>query len=79
MGGPLGLFKGKAGKGLPDEICGSLQKLIPKLSTRGKPQYPLYAAPEHLALPSRDGSHGAHSGVQGIWLRPRAYGCSLEL
>ncbi|KAL1530323.1 hypothetical protein AB1Y20_001232 [Prymnesium parvum] len=71
VGGTLGLFKGKAGKGFPEEICHALQKLIPQLTRQAKVQLLCYSEPELLKLAPRQ----AH----GSWLRPRNYGCGLEL
>ena len=76
--GKVGFFKGKAGKGLPDEISAVLTRLVPQLPRHAKPQHSLYAAPDLVTLPTRAEVRRGSPTLHGSWLPARGYGCALE-
>ena len=72
--GPMKLFKGKTGKGMPDEVFSALQRLLQQLPQSGVPGYPLYSPPSEIAMPPLRQVRLNHR----TWLAPRALGCSLD-
>ena len=76
--GKVGLFKGKAGKGLPEEIYTALGRAVPQLNKREKAGCHLYISPERVKLPPRIELERSEAPSRGSWLPSRGYSCSNE-
>ena len=77
LGNKVGLFKGKAGAGIGDEILGHLQRAIPTLQAQGRPAWPVYqlaAAAPAAELPSLHELRRKHR----TRLTPEGLTCDLE-
>ena len=69
--GGLALFKGKAGKGMPERIHASLQQLLPRLPEGGRqPSHQQYVPPTALPMPPLRELRALHR----TWLAPAALG-----
>ena len=67
----LKLFKGKAGKGMPEKIHSSLQSLLPRLPDSGRlPSHTPYSPPLALPMPPLRDLRTIHR----TWLAPAALG-----
>ncbi|KOO22777.1 conserved unknown protein [Chrysochromulina tobinii] len=69
------MFKGKAGKGMPEEIHKALTNLLPRLPGGGKfLEYPLYSPPQSVPMPALRDLRTIHR----TWLNPTSLGFMQE-
>ena len=61
LGNKVGLFKGKAGAGIGDEMAAAIQRLVPSLAVGGVPLWPLYELPTSSPPPPHSWSSAGHT------------------